>query len=309
MFNKGKSGGFPGCFDYDKVGDSVNITANNIDLDHGGPRRLDPWGLAFRVEHGAKTNAINFAIAGQMEKLYPNGRLHPELEAFRRRISFLSINNPEIQFKAVINGQTLKIDDADTLFVRPESEEPIKDFQRIAQNNRPGRLEKDFQTWLYADDVKEIKEKDSNSNERLAVLGEDFLNLKNRSLGIIREFPTWAFYGKPSNDTRILPKNRVDIVTLNKHGYLSIIELKLNDPKPEVIAQLMDYSLFFRCYRNKLKPIIKERLGSDPNGDDFICYVVNNHFHKRFDDVMKYYRPKNGAWGFEIKKVELGRYS
>ena len=47
--------------------------------------------------------------------------------------------------------------------------------------------------------------------------------------------------------TQVLPTEFVDIVTLNKWGYLSVIELKLDDSQLEVVSQLLDYALFFRC--------------------------------------------------------------
>ena len=113
----------------------------------------------------------------------------------------------------------------------------------------------------------------------------------------------------PTDRSRILPTEFVDIVTLNKHGQLAIIELKLNDTQLEAIAQLVDYSLFFRCYRDRLWPIVAEKLGTTPKGSDIICYIVNNYFHKRFDNVLRYYSPKNGSHGFKIIKTLLGHYS
>jgi len=309
---KGKAGGWPKFFDYLINGNSVTISVGNKILNKKATRRLDPWGLAFLIEAkdrcGKEFNTVNFAISGKIEEIKPNRRIAPDLEAFRRRVSFLSINNQNLRFEININGEPLELDDAQMLFNRPDNEKINGDFGHKAQDNHPGRLEKDFQTWLLANDVKRDENPDAKTNERLAVLGEDFFKLNNRGLGIIRECHTGAFHDKISNNNRILPTEFVDIVSLNKYGQLAVIELKLNDSQLEVIAQLVDYSLFFRCYRDKLWPIIAEKLRNTPKSKDIICYIVNNHFHNRFDDVMKFYSPKNELYGFRIKKVVLGHY-
>lgn len=303
---KGKAGGWPNYFTYNIIdGDCITISVENKILDKKAMRRLDPWGLAFLVFAKSRCdieiNTINFAISGHIDDVKPNGNLHPNLEALRRRVSFLSINNKkDLSFEIKINEEAIELYDAKTLFDRPSSEKIRKELSSKAKDNTPGRLEKDFQTWLCPVD------NDAKSNVRLAVLGEDFFKLNKKGFGITREFPTGAFHENIHNNSRSLPTERVDIVTLNKYGQLAVIELKLNDSQLEVIAQLVDYSLFFRCYRDKLWPIIAKKLRKTPKSTDIICYVVNNHFHEKFDGVMKYYSPKNESYGFRIRKVVLG---
>lgn len=300
---KGKTGGWPNYFDYIVNGDTVTISVENQILDKKATRRLDPWGLAFLIDAksrcGIEINNIGFAISGKTNEIMHDKILVPDLEAFRRRISFLSINNQDLHFGITINGETLELFDSDTLFSRPDNEKIHGTFKRVAKDNLPGRLEKDFQTWLFANGV-------TKTNERLAVLGEDFFKMKNKATGIIREFPTGVFQDNVSKGSRILPTEFVDIVTLNKFGKLAVIELKLNDSQLEVIAQLMDYALFFRSYRDKLWPIITEWL--QPKSQDITCYVVNNHFHSRFDDVIEFYSTTKGSYGFRMIKVVLGQY-
>ena len=300
----GKATGWPNYFRYLINGNSVTISVDNKILDKKAMRRLDPWGLAFLIDAqsrcGIKINTINFAISGRVDDIKPNRRLHPNLEAFRRRTSFLSINNKDLSFEIKINEEPIELYDAKTLFDRPSTEEISRNYICKAQDNEPGRLEKDFQTWLCPED------NDAKSNVRLAVLGKDFFKLNKKGFGITREFRTGAFHKEPHNNSRILPTEFVDIVTLNKYGQLAVIELKLNDSQLEVISQIMDYSLFFRCYIEKLKPIVEEKIHKTLKSTDIICYVVNNYFHDRFDDVMEYYMPKNGSYRFRIKKVELG---
>jgi len=312
--NSGKARGWPNYFGYFLNGDSITISVDNKILDKNATRRLDPWGLAFLVSAesrcGIKISTINFAISGEIDEIKPYGRLAPDLEAFRRRVSFLSINNPDIQFVITVNGVNQALDDVRKLFNRPDNEKIRENLSHTPQDNHPGRLEKDFQTWLFANEVKgKVRTANTNTNERLAVLGDDFFKLKNKAFGIDREFPTGVFYDKISNSTRVLPTEFVDIVTLNKYGQLSVIELKLNDSKLEVIAQILDYSLFFRCYIDKLLPVIKEKLGHAPKGKDIVCYVVNNYYHDRFENVMKYYGTKNRSYGFRVVKIVLGAHS
>jgi len=304
----GRSRGWPQTFIYGIDGDSVSISADSRVLNKKTTRRLDPWGLAFLIEAESRCdiriNSVNFAISGRTDQVESGGRLVPALEALRRRVSFLDINNPGLRCGITINGGPIELDDAGTLFARPEHELIHERIDRKAMANEPGRLEKDFQTWLSTD---------AKTNVRLAVLGEHFFKLEKRDFGAIREFPTGVFdrniSPKPTQKSRILPTEFVDIVTLNKYGQLALIELKLNDSQLEVIAQLLDYSLFFRCYRDKLWPIMVEKLRRTPRNNDIVCYVVNNYFHKRFDDVLRYYSPKNELHGFKIIKTLLGHYS
>lgn len=312
----GKSLGWPEAIDYGIDRDSVSISADSRALDKRTARRLDPWGLAFLVEAehrcGIRAASISFTLSGKARDTERDSRLPPNLEAFRRRVSFLSVNNPGLHFKITIDGEPIDLDDSSTLFNRPQNE-TIHERFGSRRDSRPGRLEKDFQTWLHANDIKDARERDATTNVRLAVLGRDFFKLGSKRFGIIREFPTGVFdrsiSQKPTERSRVLPTEFVDIVTFNKYGQLALVELKLNDSQLEVIAQLLDYSLFFRCYRDKLWPIVVEKLRRTPRSDDIVCYVVNNHFHKRFDDVLRYYSPKNELHGFEIIKTLLGHYS
>ena len=105
-----------------------------------------------------------------------------------------------------------------------------------------------------------------------------------------------------------MPTESVDIITLNKYGNLSVIELKLDDEQLEVISQLLDYALFFRCYIHLLKhiPVITETFGTNIRKEEIFCYVVNNHFHPRFDKILKYYSTENKDYGFQLIKIVLG---
>jgi hypothetical protein len=134
--------------------------------------------------------------------------------------------------------------------------------------------------------------------------------MKGKDVGILREFPTGVFDGKISKDTKIMSTEFVDIITLNKWGNLAVIELKLDNPELEVISQILDYGLYFSCYRDQLvkMPAISDTFDTVKiKKADIMCYVVNNHFHPRFDDILEFYSIKPKICGFCLRKVILGK--
>lgn len=40
----------------------------------------------------------------------------------------------------------------------------------------------------------------------------------------------------------------------------SLIELKFNDPKLEVVSQVLNYALFFNAYKKQLAPLLDNKL-------------------------------------------------
>jgi len=190
------------------------------------------------------------------------------------------------------------------LLKRPPNEIVRNDYNERRDDDKPGRLEKDFQAYLFG----KGKHDTIRTNERLAILGEDFrdLNRKKDPFTMEREFPTGVFDGKKSRKTRILPTDFIDVVSFNKWRELSLIELKVNDSSLPVISQSVDYALFFAAYRKQLCDVLKKKLGRSPKRKAFVCYIANNCFHKRFDCVAKYYSPINKKVPFRIKKVVLG---
>lgn len=303
--SKGKRGGWPSCFNYKLEGDHVFIVTNmkfkKVDF-----RRLDPWGIAFFIyvqeNSDTRLKTISFIlnkVNGEGFKVY--------LEAFKRRVSFLKINNEELNFEIRYNSQLIDLYSEKKLFTRPKNE-ILHDYDKMKardDKDKPGRLEKDFQTFLIGKGLENDVE--DRTNERLAILGEDFFDLKKKNIKLFREFPTGVFEDEVSKVNRILPTKYIDIVTLNKYRNLSIIELKLNDVKLEVLSQILDYVLFFRCYRDKLSEVVKNKFGCLPYGEDIICYVVNNRFHEKFDNIFKYYSTENKSYSFKIKRVLLGK--
>lgn len=304
---KGVSG-YPSYLEY-------NLKDGNLQIKLRGSgkskfRGLDAWGLAVyskAKEEGIETGTILFSIAKDV------GIPTPDLEALKRRVSYLKFNNKNIDFKLIDEAkpEAERLYSEYELFNRPD-EEVRPHIRRRGDRDKVGRLEKDFQTFLYGKGLDKLDEE--RTNERLAVLGEDFFKVKRGGFCQVREFPTGAFKGRISERNRILPTEYVDIVTFNKRKELSVIELKLDDSGLEVISQILDYALFFKCYVRKLKcgslnKLYEESgLSNRTQGDEarIVCYVVSNHFHPRFDEVAKYYSTKSRRYGFIIKKVELG---
>lgn len=297
----GKPGNFPRDIHFSLDDSSKTLRVESVKSEKDDFRRFEPWALALLVEAeqecSIKIRDISFAINSQTDKWF-----NLNLESFRRRVSFLAINNDAIRFKILLNGKEIALDNKDTLFHRPDNE-VIHDDVALRSENTPGKLEKDFQDFLSGKGLV------SKTNDRLAILGEDFYQVKGKGFGVLREFPTGVFDGKVSDITRILPTESVDIITQNKWGNLAVIELKVDDSKLEVISQILDYGLYFSCYRDLIlkMPAMSKILDFEAiKHEDIFCYVVNNRFHPRFNSILKYYSVKTRNYGFCLKKVVLG---
>ncbi len=297
--NKGKPNNYPGCLNY-----SIDGQHAIIELHKGFSkkefRRFDSWGLAFiseaEDEFKIQINQITFKINHSIDDY------KYDFESFRRRVSFLNTNNERISCEIIINDENIELYDKESLFNRPEYEIIRPYVNDRNSDDKSGRLEKDFQKFLYGDGL------DNRTNDRFAILGDDFYKSKGKDYYVLREFPTGVFKEKINNDCRIMPTEYVDMVTINKHGNLSVIELKLDDEQLEVISQVLDYALFFKCYIDKINKLdeIQNKLTPNIRDKEIFCYVVNNHFHPRFDRILKYYSTKDKDYGFQLIKIVLG---
>ena len=152
------------------------------------------------------------------------------------------------------------------------------------------------------------------TNERLALFGRDFVYIgKLKSVKdqdgykVEREFPTGVFREEVKEANRILPTEFVDLVTLNRYGELAVIEIKFDDPKLEVIPQVLNYALFFHSYRTKLTPLLDKKLACATEGRNLVTYLVSNTFHDRFESVWPYYTRRPEL--LTIKRVIMGYMS
>ena len=71
-------------------------------------------------------------------------------------------------------------------------------------------------------------------------------------------------------------------------------------------SQILDYALYFACYTDKILNVLNDNSDLRPVKDRIMCYVVNNRFHARFDDICQYYSTNNKPYKFQIFKVILG---
>lgn len=188
-------------------------------------------------------------------------------------------------------------------------------FKQRTPDDTPGRLEKDFQAFIFGGTIinssKKTKQIDYKSiYRRLGVLGIDFFQLR-KDYRLIREFPTGVFDKTISNKSRLLPTKYIDILAFNKYDELSIIELKLNDSKLQVISQLLDYALFAVSYKSQIVKAVDNHFGGSLYPKTLLlnpisCYVANNHFHDKFNDVAAYYSPKKADFNLSFKKIVIG---
>jgi hypothetical protein len=299
---KGKRYGIPSKlhFGVEPVG-AKGVAVTVVVANNGGGtglRVVDPWLMAMiseleNLDAGRAVKSIVVELGFE-----PDGA---SLTSFSRRLSFLALNNNWKASLTVPNGPVSLISNSKDL-LKPEPGEILRKTwdKRTDNTDQDGAVEKMLQTWLAGSS--------RTNNGRLAVLGEDFMYGKRGKAKVEREVPTGSFSEKVRRDTYILPKYWIDLVTLNKWGQLALIELKVSDPKLEVMAQALDYALFTRVHYDGLVPILNRKLGVElKKRPDIVCYVVNNRYHPRFDGIARYYQPRKlKGSGFSFKKVVLG---
>lgn len=299
---RGKSAGWPVCLEYRLANGTATVILPGKKIQENA-RKMDPWGLAFfdycRKEAATPPSRLEFELTGPL----PKNSL-PKVEALKRRLSYLNWGK-QVNITFIVAGSSQPLYSRKELLERPPNEIIRTDFAKRNVNDQPGRLEKDFQAYLFG---KGKSDDTVHTNERLAILGDDFrdLNKKKDTFVMERELPTGVFKNKISRDTRILPTEFIDVVSFNKRGELALIELKVNNSSLQVIAQSLDYALFFFSYQKQLWKLLEEKLKHRPKKKKIVLYVANNSFHPRFDGVAKYYSPSDKGVTFEIKKVVLG---
>ena len=278
-------------------------------------KRADPWGFAAfayarqKLEsQGGKLNCLRFVMPRfSTERSFPES---PKCEAFKRRLSYLAdINKDELSIVLSVGGKEDEDLTMASLEKRTKHEFVRNKIMPRKDYDESGKLEKDLQAFLIGRGLP----KDRRTNERLALFGKDFVN--NKNLRVVREFPTGVFKDTVSEDTMILPAEYVDFVTINKRGEIAIIELKFNDYPLEVIAQFLNYILFFYSYitNDDLISLLKTELECEPANADITAYLVSNVFHPRLDEIWPYYfknehfKIPNGRH-IKIQQVKLGHY-
>ena len=294
-------GYFPSQMEYDLWNKTATVSvkkAGSIIL-----RSVDVWGLAY---YNWLTICNKLPVDRIIFNIEKSGAKSAEIEAFKRRVSYLNLNNSfELEMHTDLPIQLYTKED---ILKRPKNELLIPKFKKRNNDDTQGRLEKDFQVFLAGGQEKVGKNDDDTTYERLGVLGIDFYQLK-RGYKLIREFPTGIFDKEQKEKCRLLPTYYIDLVSFNKYNAISIIELKLNDSKLEVIAQIIDYALFALCYKQQIIGVIEKHIGKEHCPSNLInkpmyCYVANNHFHPKFDAVAQYYAPR--VKSFDFKSILSG---
>jgi len=264
-------------------------------------RRLDTWGIAFLAE--ARRLDVQLPSTVRFRVGFPVGKsLKPKFEALKRRISYLAlVQESAMAIELFLDDESIPLYSAKELVTRPENEiVGLYDSPR-SEKHETTALEKRLQGFLFDTE----KEDGIRTNERLAIFGADFFDLKERKYGIQREFPTGVFDGKINASNRILPTYFIDFVTVNRPRNIALVEIKVNDKSLEVIAQIMDYTLFFLAYQTKLESILKAKYSIISESHHFHSYIANNAFHERFDETFTFYSPRN-VFAFSLKKITLG---
>jgi len=303
---RGKSKGWPANFEYEIEPAGICKLLWKYVESKVSWRRLDSWGVAFLL-HCERHTCEKFQALEIHVRNFPENPIPVQsarLEALKRRLSFLNATHDEFRIALIVNGSEYALYSAQELFDRPESEIVRQRYKVRGDDDKGERLEKDFQAFLYGLGF-ESKE---GRCDRLALLGEDFNKANRFEWGVDREFPTGAFAGQIQESTRLLPTEYIDLVSLNKYRQLSVIELKINDTSLRVVSQLLDYALFFAAYRDQLVPIVNERIrySGEIESKVIVCYVANNLYHQRFDEVAHFYGKNADRHGLKFVKLTLG---
>lgn len=300
---RGKSGGWPSELTYlatDKH-NVVEVTVSDAGTAKDGVwKKIDPWAVAYvdKVkECTEKPIQLTFSLRSRSTQTAPY-----QYEALKRRVSYLATANG-------LQVTMLKDNCVDTLYSmkelthRPECEKVRNDMKDRSDDDTAGRLEKDFQAYLFGKGLHDPSDSDIvRTNERLALFGDDFVRIGKKQLRVEREFPTGAFCDEVKECNRILSTEYVDLVTTNRTGDVSVIELKFDDPKLEVIPQVLNYSLYFHSYREQLTALLDKRLGCSTVKSKIVTYLVSNTFHARFKSVWRYY----SRGPLAVKQVIMG---
>jgi hypothetical protein len=288
----------------------VNVRDAGSAID-GFWKRIDPWGFAFfhkAKEITKKPLRLTFSLRSP-----DTPQAESQYEALKRRVSYLAEAN-RLQIILLKGNADDKLYSFKELTDRPDWETIRSDFKRRRDDDTPGRLEKDFQTWLFGKGLHNPSDQDiRRTNERLALFGPDFIRIGKVKSGkdqsgykVEREFPTGVFKEKVTRGNRLLSTEFVDLVTLNRNGELAVIEIKFDDPKLEVIPQVLNYALFFHSYRTKLTPLLDKKLACETAGRKLVTYLVSNTFHNKFKSVWPYYSQPNLEPDLTIRQVIMG---
>lgn len=221
-----------------------------------------------------------------------------------RRLSYLAISNVQYQFSFAVNGVSKSLYDKAALF-EPNSAEIIHSNDQLVDRNPLNEskgIEKQLQSFIatHIDDY------------GLSVLGDIFY--RKTPYALCREEAIGSFSEQISDDSRITPTLYIDLVTFTKKGRLALIEMKMNDPNLAVAAQLLDYALFVERFKKIFCKRLFDRSDFHPTPKKFVperfsrlpfeVFVVNNHYHPLFEQVMPYYVNKKMA--FRFHQVILG---
>lgn len=285
---RGKSGGYPASMRYtvrEHPGGTFELCIEDQGEGDSICKLADSWGFAaFDMAYKTLTGPISLRFAMR----HPSKKEKPKNEALKRRLSYLAAIN-DIHIILTVGGEEERLYTLDELAFRPETEVIRDNFVDRSDADTPGRLEKDFQAYLFGKGLYEGGNGTIRTNERLALFGSDFVGISNKGLPVEREFPTGVFSKEIKESARILPTEYVDLVTFNKFNEVAIIELKFDDSPLEVIAQLLNYALFFHSYKTQLTPLLNRRFACDCGAFRTKAYLVSNVFHKRFEAVWPYY--------------------
>jgi len=271
-------------------------------------KRIGPWVFAFfdKAKEITKNALIEKPARLTFSLRSPDTPLAKcQYEALKRRVSYLAEAN-HLQITLLKGDADDELYTFEKLTNRPDTEIVHHDFRDQGVDDKTHGLEKDFQKYLAGWGLP--KKSDFRlTNERLALFGDDFVRINKVKSGVVKEFPTGAFKDEVTRSNTLLSTEFVDLVTLNKHGDLAVIEIKFDDANLEVISQVLNYALFFHSYRTQLTHLLDEKLACATAGRKLVTYLVSNTFHNKFKSVWPYYSQHGPNPQLDIRQVIMGQ--
>jgi len=207
----GSAGGFPSSIKYIVKDGILSLTFGDKQKTL---REFDCWGFAYfdALNELLENNNIETIKHITFEIKTTFFKQH-HIESFKRRLSFLNENNQNIKIDFYLDTIQEELYTISKMIEIGKTEILRNELKTRTDDNTSGKLEKDFQSYLFGKDLQIDTER---TNERLALLGSDFLKQKNKKRILLREFPTGSFRNQVKEENRIMPTEYIDLVTTNK---------------------------------------------------------------------------------------------
>lgn len=305
ILQQGKPGAYPSTILFEIGKEGATLKAELIEgFDEKKFKEFDPWALAVLAVIQKRCadcdiTRLQFCINPGTKR---NRQFELNLEALRRRLSFLALNNPQLHFELVVDGNSVDLYSKRELLYCPASE-VIGSASTNQVTDIGEQAEIAYQSSIVRGQLA------SGTHERQAILGKDFLHVNGKDIEILRDFMIGAYAEKVSEETRILPAGSIDVVTQSRTGNLALVMLALDAADLGVVSGILDFGLYAVRYREQiaLLPEVAEMFeAAKVRHADFFCCMASDRFHPRLESIQRFYHVGTKNYGFCLMRMTLG---